>query len=77
MLKRMAPYPLQKQVVIPIACAIVHNFILMIRERDELLARYNCDGVPVGEIDPNNAEVDVQNVDEPEEIQASSFISRP
>ena len=45
---------MDKQEKIPIACAILHNFIHMFNEGDPLLNQYYCDGVLVREIDPNN-----------------------
>ncbi|XP_024019014.1 uncharacterized protein LOC112090909 [Morus notabilis] len=47
-------YPMDKQVKIPVACAILYNFIHMVNEGDPLLSQYDRDGVPVSEIDPNN-----------------------
>lgn len=47
-------YPMKKQVKIPVACAILHNFIHICSEGDPLLNQYYRDGVPVSEIDPNN-----------------------
>ena len=45
---------MDKQKKIPVACAILHNFIHMVNQGDPLLNQYHCDGVPVSEIDPNN-----------------------
>lgn len=49
-------YPINKQVKIPMACAILHNFIHMVNEGDSLLNQYYRDGVPVSEIDPINSD---------------------
>ncbi|XP_024030749.1 putative nuclease HARBI1 [Morus notabilis] len=49
-------YPMKKQVKIPVACAILHNFIHIVSEGDPLLNQYYRDGVPVSEIDPNNTD---------------------
>ncbi|XP_024022557.1 uncharacterized protein LOC112091954 [Morus notabilis] len=49
-------YPMTKQVKIPVACAILHNFIHIVNEGDSLLNQYYRDGVPVSEIDPTNSD---------------------
>ena len=45
-----------KQVKIPVASAILHNFIHIVNEGDSLLNQYYLDGVPVSEIDPTNSD---------------------
>ena len=34
--------------MIPVACAIVHNFIRMVQVGDHILEEYVTDGVPLG-----------------------------
>ncbi|XP_024021807.1 uncharacterized protein LOC112091744 [Morus notabilis] len=58
-LKCINNYPIEKQIQIPIACAVLHNFIHMYNNNDELLNQYTRDGVSVFEIDPENADQDV------------------
>ena len=36
-LKRMYPYPLDKQAMIPTACAVIYNFIKVVTEMDPFL----------------------------------------
>ena len=55
-LKIMRPYPLEKQAMIPIACAVLHNFIKVVSEPDPLLDEYEGDAIPVEDIDPQNVE---------------------
>ncbi|GMN45094.1 hypothetical protein TIFTF001_014284 [Ficus carica] len=47
-LKGVNNYPMDKQVMILVACAIVHNFIRMVQVGDPILEEYATDGVPVG-----------------------------
>ena len=63
-LKRMHAYPIQKQVMIPIACAVIHNFIKVVRDMDPLMEQYYQDGVAVVEIEPENAETSEENIHE-------------
>ena len=46
-LKGMNSYPMRKQKMIPVACAILHNFIRMVQAGDPLMEEYGTDGVPV------------------------------
>ena len=50
--------------MIPIACAVLHNFIYLVRENDELIRQYSVDGVPIAEIYPDNneREIDYSNI---------------
>ena len=43
----MNSYPMDKQKMIPVACAIVHNFIRMVQIGDPFLEEYVADCVPV------------------------------
>ena len=52
-LRHMNNYQLQKQVMIPVACAVLHNFIRRSREPDELYQQFDQDGVPINIIDPS------------------------
>ncbi|GMN23141.1 hypothetical protein TIFTF001_040408 [Ficus carica] len=56
-LKGINNYPMKKQVMIPVACAIVHNFIRMVQVRDPIFEEYLTDGVPVGGHVDVNADV--------------------
>ena len=49
--------------MIPIACAVLHNFIYLVRENDELIRQYSVDGVPIAEIDPDNNEREINYSD--------------
>ncbi|XP_024024876.1 uncharacterized protein LOC112092578 [Morus notabilis] len=60
-LKTINRYPIEKQVKVPVACAIIHNFIHMYRNGDTLLDQYSQDGVPVADIDPQNVEEDIND----------------
>ena len=60
-LKTINRYPMTKQVMIPVACAIIHNFIHMYRNGDRLLDQYSQDGVPVADIDPPNVDEDIND----------------
>ena len=54
MLKGINNCLMDKQVMIPVACAIVHNFIRMVQVGDPILEAYAIDGEPVsGHIDVN------------------------
>ncbi|GMN44995.1 hypothetical protein TIFTF001_014189 [Ficus carica] len=53
-LKGINSYPMKKQVMIPVACAIVHNFIRIVQVGDPFLEQYAADCVPVrGIVDVN------------------------
>ena len=75
----MRPYLLDKQAMIPIACAVIHNFIKLCTEEDPLLQQYEGDAVPVADIDPKNADRNDGNDDEAENLSESSRsrVSRP
>ena len=60
-LRTINRYPMTKQVMIPVACAIIHNFIHMYRNGDRLLDQYSQDGVPVADIDPPNVDEDIND----------------
>ena len=50
----MNSYPMDKQVMIPVVCAILHNFIRMMQVGDPFLEEYAIDCVPVnGLVDIN------------------------
>ena len=49
----MNNYQLQKQVMIPVACAVLHTFTRRSREPDELYQQFDQDGVPINIIDPS------------------------
>ena len=51
-LKEAPKYRMEKQVIIPVACAVIHNFICINNPNDRLLRQYNLDGYTVREIDP-------------------------
>ena len=54
----MAPeYPMNKQVMIPVAFAVIHNFIHLNNPNDRLLRRYNLDGHTIREVDPRACRV--------------------
>ena len=55
-LKRMNSYPMRKQKMIPVACAILHNFIRMVQAGDPLMEEYGTDGVPVRGLDDVTAD---------------------
>ena len=57
---------MKKQVKIPIACAVIHNFIRMFQHDDRFMTQYFQDGIPVSEIDPQNAEQDVNQNHNPD-----------
>ena len=65
-LKIINNYPMKKQVKIPIACAVIHNFIRMFQHDDRFMTQYFQDGIPVSEIDPQNAEQDVNQNHNPD-----------
>ncbi|GMN53984.1 hypothetical protein TIFTF001_023113 [Ficus carica] len=50
-------YPMEKQVMIPVVCAIVHNFIRMVQVSDPILEEYTADGLHVGGHIDVNADV--------------------
>ena len=52
-IRHMNNYQLQKQVMIPVACAVLHNFIRRSRESDELYQQFDQDRVPINIIDPS------------------------
>ncbi|XP_024017303.1 uncharacterized protein LOC112090374 [Morus notabilis] len=58
-LKIINNYAMQKQTRIPIACAVIHDFIRMYQHDDSFINQYLQDGVPVSEIDPLNTDEDV------------------
>ena len=41
-------YPMEKQVMIPVACVVVHNFIRMVQVGDPFIEEYVTDYEPVG-----------------------------
>ncbi|GMN48571.1 hypothetical protein TIFTF001_017751 [Ficus carica] len=47
-LKGINNYPMEKQVMISVACAVVHNFIRMVQVGEPFLEEYAADCVPVG-----------------------------
>ena len=53
-LKNMRPYLLQKQAMIQIACAVLHNFIKVVSEADPLLDEYEDDVIPIEDINLEN-----------------------
>ncbi|GMN43986.1 hypothetical protein TIFTF001_013191 [Ficus carica] len=56
---------MEKQVTIPVTCAIIHNFIRMLQIEDLLLEEYVAYGVPVGgHVDVNADVVLDDNADE-------------
>ncbi|KAL5568312.1 hypothetical protein UlMin_024887 [Ulmus minor] len=59
-LKMITNFPLEKQCMIPIACAVVHNFIKMHAEDDELFR------------EAMNDDYDVPATDDPEEVGETS-----
>ncbi|KAL5564974.1 hypothetical protein UlMin_028138 [Ulmus minor] len=59
-LKMITNFPLEKQCMIPIACAVVHNFIKMHAEEDELFR------------EAMNDDYDVPATDDPEEVRETS-----
>ncbi|XP_024030534.1 uncharacterized protein LOC112094269 [Morus notabilis] len=65
-LKCINNYPIEKQVQIPIACVVLHNFIHMYNHNDDLLNQYTRNGVPAIEIDPENADQDVNQDHNPD-----------
>ncbi|XP_024021189.1 uncharacterized protein LOC112091525 [Morus notabilis] len=71
-------YPMSKQVKIPVACAILHNFIHMVNEGDPLLNQYYRDGVPISEIDPTNSDEfdDVGNSNNDDNAPEGSTVTR-
>ncbi|GMN58744.1 hypothetical protein TIFTF001_027830 [Ficus carica] len=48
-LKGINSYPMEKQVMIPVACAVVHNFIRIVQIGDPFLEEYVADCVPIRE----------------------------
>ncbi|GMN47303.1 hypothetical protein TIFTF001_016471 [Ficus carica] len=53
-LKGVNNYPMDKQKMIPVACAVVHNFIRMVQVGDPILEQYVADSEPVrGNVDVN------------------------
>ena len=57
---------MKKQARIPIACAVIHNFIRMYQHNDSFINQYLQDGVPVSEIDPLNVDDDVNQKHNPD-----------
>ncbi|GMN58658.1 hypothetical protein TIFTF001_027765 [Ficus carica] len=56
---------MEKQVMISVACATVHNFIRIVQVGDPILEEYAADGVPVGEhVDVNADYVLADGVDD-------------
>ncbi|GMN53658.1 hypothetical protein TIFTF001_022795 [Ficus carica] len=47
-LKGINSYPMDKQKMIPVACAVVHNFIRMVQDGNPFLEEYATDCVTVG-----------------------------
>ena len=69
-LKGINNYPMEKQVMIPVACVIVHNFIRMVQDVDPILEVHVADGVSVGEhVDVN---VDVMLADGADDLGPST-----
>lgn len=60
-LKGMNSYPMDKQKMIPVACAVVHNFIRMVQIGDPFLEEYVADCVPVRGNDDVNADYVLDN----------------
>ncbi|GMN46058.1 hypothetical protein TIFTF001_015247 [Ficus carica] len=57
-------YPMEKQVMIPVACAVVHNFIRMVQVGNPFLEEYAADCVPVrGIVDVNADDVFDDGID--------------
>ncbi|GMN60787.1 hypothetical protein TIFTF001_029869 [Ficus carica] len=53
-LKGINSYPMDKQAMIPVACAVLHNFIWMVQVGDPLHEEYAVDCMPVsGNVDVN------------------------
>jgi len=75
-LKRITNYPLNRQIMIPIACAVLHNFIRGGKEHDELLLAYNRDGVSIEEINPvdNENHRDEDNDDDNDVVEDNNNI---
>ena len=56
-LKTAPEYPMNKQVMIPVACAVIHNFIRLNNPNDRLMRRFNKDGHTSREVDPRAVRV--------------------
>ena len=56
-LKEAPKYRMEKQVMILVACAVIHNFIYINNPNDRLLWQYNLDGHTVREIDPEASRI--------------------
>ena len=52
-LKEASKYQMEKQVMIPVVCVVIHNFIFINNPSDRLLRQYNLDGYTVHEVDPH------------------------
>ncbi|GMN61527.1 hypothetical protein TIFTF001_030611 [Ficus carica] len=61
-LKGTNSYPMDKQAMIPVACAILHNFIRMVQVGDPLHEDYAGDCMPVSENVDVNADDEVDDV---------------
>ncbi|GMN60593.1 hypothetical protein TIFTF001_029683 [Ficus carica] len=61
-LKGTNSYPMDKQAMIPLACAVLHNFIRMVQVGDPLHEDYARDYMPVSENVDVNADDEVDDV---------------
>ena len=52
-LKEAPKFPMEKQVMILVACVVIHNFIRINNPNDLLLWQYNLDGHTIREVDPH------------------------
>ena len=51
-LREASLFPIEKQLMILVACAVIHNFNCIHKPDDRLLRQYNIDGHTVQEVDP-------------------------
>ena len=72
-LKSIKPYPYDKQKLIPIACAVIHNFIRMWQSNDEILQQYYDDALPVAEIEGENV-YEEHGLQDDDGVDVSPFI---
>ena len=74
-LKMTLEYPMNKQVMIPVACAVIHNFIRLNNPNDRLMRRFNMDGHTVREVDPRARRLrDDGNDDVPDGLVAPNLV---
>ena len=52
-LKEAPKFPMEKQVMISVACTVIHNFIRINNPNSRLLWQYNLDGHIIREVDPH------------------------